>query len=105
MTFRLQLCSLRLILKNVRDRLLPVFVVSKIITQQPSADTPIKHLACNGELYIGDSKVQIKRKVKTEHNEIQTMHIQKCLLRKIYQREALNCLIKIRATYNQSKFE
>ena len=51
--------------------------------------------SCNGELYIDDSKVQKKRKVKTEHNEIQTMHNQKCFLSKRYQREALNCFIKI----------
>lgn len=50
--------------------------------------------SCNGKLYIDDSKLQIKRKMKTEHNKIQTMHNQKCFLSKRYQMAALHCFIK-----------
>ena len=61
------------------------------ITRQPSADSRIKPLSCNGGRHIGDSKVKMEiKEAKTEHDEIQTMNDPACLLSKIYPSEVFD---------------
>ena len=66
-------------------------------TRQPSADSRIKPRSCNEERNSGDSRVKVKGKANTEHNEIQTLHNLGCLLRKTIKVKHLNHLSKINA--------